>query len=380
MRILFCGQSRYPNNSDASTNRYIAIAKTMAFENEIIFINRIPLLENNYFSRNIDFKVIDVSNHKFRPKNFIKRFFLKLFATLFEFRTIRKLNQEKKIDWINIYTQYFGLCLFYYFLSKIFNFKTIFHYVEIRSEFKNRNIFYKLNDFLCDNYVMFLFDRYIPISHCINQQIKVKNKKAKTLVIPPICDFNYFKTLNCATTVEDAYFLYCGSAHYTEVIVFIIESFKKIEDKKGIKLYLVLSGEITTQLKKLIEKDEDKIIIFSRLDYEKLICFYKNALALLIPLRNTKQDEARFPQKIGEYVASNKIIISTNYGEVKYYFKDMDNALIANDYDVVLYKEKMQWVILNRSKTKKLEDNAFESGRKNFDIASYYNPVKIFMT
>jgi glycosyltransferase involved in cell wall biosynthesis len=379
MRILFCGQSGYPSNNNATINRYVSIAKTMSYENEIIFINRIPLLENNYFSDNIEFKVINVSNLKYRPKNFLKRNFIKLFSPIFEFLTIWKLNKEKKIDWINIYTQYFGLCLFYYFLSKIFKFKTILHYVEVRSEFKNRNLFLKLNDFLYDNYSMFLFDCYVPISHFLEEYLKGKNINSKTLIIPPICDFDHFNKLNCSNNIDDHYFLYCGSSAYDDVIIFIIEAFEKFKTDSSIKLYLVLSGQISIQIKGLIEQNQGRIKLFSKLDYNKLICLYKNALALLIPLRTSKQDQARFPQKICEYVASNRIIISTNFGEVKYYFKDMNNALIADDYDVALYAEKMEWVILNISKIKELEKNAYESGRKYFDVTSYYGPIKEFL-
>ena len=52
---------------------------------------------------------------------------------------------------------------------------------------------------------------------------------------------------------------------------------------------------------------------------------YKNATAHLIPLSNSIQDTARFPNKISEYLASAKPIITTDVGEIKHYFKDMDN-------------------------------------------------------
>lgn len=379
MRILFCGQSSYPNNNNAPTNRYIAIAKAMAFENEIIFLNRIPLLKNNYFSDNIEFKAIDVSNVKYRPENFLKRNFIKLFLPIFEFLTIWKLNKEKKIDWINIYTQYFGLCLFYFLLSKIFRFKTILHYVEIRSEFKNRNLFLKLNDFLYDNYSMFLFDRYLPISHFLDEYLKGKNINSKTLIIPPICDFDHFNKLNCLHNFDDHYFLYCGSSAYDDVIIFIIEAFEKLKTDDSIKLYLVLSGQISIRIKELIEQNSGRIKLFSKLEYDKLICLYKNALTLLIPLRNSKQDEARFPHKICEYLASKKIIISTNFGEVKWYFKDMDNALIGNDYDVEAYSMKMEWVISNMPNLKIIEEKAYKTGKKYFDINAYKKPIKDFL-
>lgn len=379
MRILFCGQSSYPNNNNAPTNRYIAIAKVMSFENEIIFINRIPLLKKSFFLGDAEFNVIDVSGQKYRPEGFIKRSLIKLLSPVYEFLTIRKLNREKKVEWVNIYTQFFGLCLFYYFLSKIFNFKTILHYVEIRSQIKGRNFFLRCNDYLYDNYVMFLFDRYIPISHFLDHHLKDKKEKVSTLIIPPICDFHFFKTTDSSNQNHQPYLLYCGSAAYSEVILFIIESFKKIKSDHTINLHLVLNGLKSEQLKDLLEQNKDRIKVFSNLEYTDLIRLYKNSLALLIPLRNIEQDLARFPQKIAEYIAAEKIIISTNFGEVKHYFQDLNNAVLADKYDTESYSDKMDWVITNKLNLSNLEFNAYETGKKYFDIIAYQKSVALFL-
>ena len=73
--------------------------------------------------------------------------------------------------------------------------------------------------------------------------------------------------------------------------------------------------------------------------------YYKNAKALLIPLRPITQDEARFPHKIGEYLASGNPAISTNYGEIKHYFKDQETMLIADSYQINDFAGKMQYIL-----------------------------------
>jgi glycosyltransferase involved in cell wall biosynthesis len=87
----------------------------------------------------------------------------------------------------------------------------------------------------------------------------------------------------------------------------------------------------------------------------------------LIPLRPTYQDVARFPHKIGEYLASGNPVISTNYGEVKFYFKDMDNMLIADSYDVNEFAEKMRFVINNMSEVKKIGLNGRDLAWNKFN-------------
>ena len=117
MRILFCGLSGIPNKASASINRYLAIGQTLSENNEIIFINRFPLFKENDVQsyENYPFKIIDATNTKFRPSSFIKRNFLKLTSFIYEFDTIRRISKDKKVDWLNIYTQYFVIFMMYYF-------------------------------------------------------------------------------------------------------------------------------------------------------------------------------------------------------------------------------------------------------------------------
>jgi glycosyltransferase involved in cell wall biosynthesis len=223
---------------------------------------------------------------------------------------------------------------------------------------------------------MFLFDRYIPISHFLENHLQSKNSKAQTLLIPPICDFDNFQSLGTNNKNTNAYFLFCGSAAYSEVVVFIIESYLKMKNRAAVQLYLVLSGKCEPSLQALIDSNKSSIKVFSNLDYTDLITLYKNALGLLVPLREIIQDEARFPQKICEYVASGKIIISTNVGEVKFYFKDLSNAVLADNYTTDSYSQKLDWVVSNEDKLKVLETNSYDTGKKYFDYKAYVLPLK----
>src|SRR6185369_11676899 len=135
-------------------------------------------------------------------------------------------------------------------------------------------------------------------------------------------------------------------------------------NNNSVFLYLVVNGS-KEQKDKLddylrLNSQKSKIKIFSNLEQDKLEAYYNNATGLLIPLRPTIQDEARFPHKIGEYLASGNPVISTNYGEVKFYFKDMHNMLIADSYDINQFAEKMRFVIDNISEVKKIGMNGRE--------------------
>ena len=380
MRILFCGLSGIPAIPSASINRYMAIAQAMSVDNEIIIINRLPLfkVDTQIKAQPNSFRIIDATGIKWRHESFSKRNFLKLTSFVYEYQALKKINREKKIDIVNVYSQWFGICLFYFILSKLFRFKTVLHYVELRSSFKNRSLFFRLNSKLLDKQIVFLYDNFISISTHITEHIIRLKPKANVLQIPPICDFRAIDPIEPEIS-ENKYFVFCGAIVYEEVILFIINSFLKLENKNKIKLHLVINGKIKDEsIIYLIENNKEMIFLFSNLDYEKLIAKFKGSLAQLIPLRNTIQECARFPQKICEYLASKRPIVTTNFGEIPHYFIDKQNAIVANEYNIESYTNKLEWIINNQDKLTSISENSYLTGLGYFDINCYTKKFKNF--
>ena len=379
MRILFCGISGFPSNRQASVNRYSAIAKTMESNNEIIFINRIPIYNKEDLESNFDFKVIDATGTKYRPKSFFKRNFIKTFSPLAELFTIKRLNKESNVDWLNVYTDSFFLSINYYIISKLFGIKTILHYVEKRSDIETNNLYKRANFYLLDKYSIKFFDKIIPISTVLDTYLKDKKVKVPTLVIPSICDFKFIESIKYTKEKKEDFFLFCSSTAYEEVISFVIDSYLKINTNK-VKLYLVLNGPLSEALSSRIKTNNDSIELYKNLDYSDLISLYKNAKALLIPLRNTIQDKARFPQKICEYIASKGIVITTRIGDVSNYFENEKNTLIASQYSTADFSEKMEWVLLNESKLIDIKEESYRNGLNYFNTSSYNDVIAEFLS
>ena len=178
--------------------------------------------------------------------------------------------------------------------------------------------------------------------------------------------------------------MYCGALVYREVVDFILEAFNQLPAEPRMDLYLILGGGQEEDLRKLeIDikqlKEKDRVKIFRNIPRKDIPIYFKGASALLIPLRNTIQDEARFPHKIGEYVATGNPMIATNFGEVKHYFKDGENAFIADDYEVVAYAEKMKEVIENPKLAVEIGLKGQELCLQKFNYIHYGEPIKNFL-
>ncbi|MBS1928126.1 MAG: glycosyltransferase [Bacteroidetes bacterium] len=291
-----------------------------------------------------------------------------------EMKYLYKLKKEDKLDFAILSTHGFRTLIRYVVMAKILGFKTILNYVEFNSGIQKRksNFSFRVNDYLFDKWGPKLVNANLPISEFLIEHLNAVAPGKKYLKIPVLTDFEKFSGL--PGNSENTYFLYCGAAQYIKVVKFIIDSYSSLQNPH-LPLHLVVNGsaEQVNEIKDYVSRSKypNKISFFSKLSEEDLFCQYKNAAALLIPLRPNIQDLARFPHKIGEYLASGNPVISTNYGEVKYYFSHQENMLLSEHYDVQEYAAQMQFVIDNPEKSKQVGKAGFDFGKKHFDYLVY---------
>jgi glycosyltransferase involved in cell wall biosynthesis len=320
------------------------------------------------------------SGTPFRSDNFLKRNLQKIKGVLSEFIIIYKIYTSKKIDAVITSNMSIYRIIYYRVLAEIFGFKLILSYMEYVNAISKKTLL-NINGKLFDKYVFRFLHAAMPISDFLIQKIEESHTGLKYLKVPALCDFTIFNNLHRSS--EEKYFLYCGDANYSEIIKFIIGAFNRVNnDEFG--LILVVSGTMPQMelLHAFISESvkKDKIMTYSRLKYSDLLILYKNAAALLIPLAPTFQDKARFPHKIGEYLASGNPMITTNVGEINYYFNDRVNALVSQHYDESEYSEKMIYVIENPEASARIGEEGRKTGERVFDFKNcggeIYNLIK----
>ena len=310
--------------------------------------------------------------------NFLIRNTLKLVGLLGELRIIvgKKLNGNLHYLFVN--TIALADLKYYFWLSRILKVKLVYDYVEQVSELSVSTG----SDVTFDKVFTKYCDCVIYISDRLLMNVVPVIPEDETLKIPPLTDFELFKAGESEAKTSQPYFLYCGSASYHEVIKFIIDAYDKIEEAR-FELRLIVNGSDSEM--DLIQKYVDnsgkssKVQVFSGLPFDQLVAFYKGASALLIPLRDTVQDKARFPHKISEYLATGNPIITTHIGEIDNYFVDSENALIADEVTVESYSEKMRSVIEQGQFAKSVGAAGYKLGLRNFDFRCHSNPLNAFL-
>lgn len=219
---------------------------------------------------------------------------------------------------------------------------------------------------------------------CVSSYLVAKateyNKKSRVFKLPALSEFN---ELNCVTSINAdgnqhrmTRFLYCGHIGYSEVIDTIIGAYENIcRLRKNVKveLLLILHGD-ELKLQKIsdyVSRLEYVIKIKSNLSEADLFTEYSQASVLLAPLRLTVQDQARFPQKIAEYVSLSKPIITTCVGDIGQYFEPDKSAIFIDDFSVAELEKKMNYSIDNDEKIVGIGVEGNAAGRKYFDYKKY---------
>ena len=378
MNIVFVGLSGVPYSKRACDSRLVAMANLLSATEYVVVLNRYSAKKEILTSvgLNPEVKIEEIIAPKRTPKYLtVLMYLLSLICEPF---ALLSLQKKRPIDYLHVYSGHFFDFVLYYIVSRFLGAKVIYEYVELRSEkMQHPNVYHRVNNWLCEKYGPFLWDSCIVISDFLEQEVKKINPNLPVIKVTPLCDFDQYESNEQTVEIEESYFMFCGSAGYFDVVKMIIDSFNRSIAKNKRKLLLVLRGN-NEQIRKVREYD-NTIRILLDLPYDKLIAYYKHAFALLIPLRDSLEDAARFPNKVCEYTASHGLIVTTNFGEMKCYFKDGKNAIVAEAFSVDSLVKCIDNIENGKYDLSRIKDNSFRTGKENFSIHAYREKLPTFL-
>lgn len=363
MNILFCGcTNNYPDDFSANNTKFGLLAKglvgipdvNVTFLNECFYANSPCGLDKDITyngSRIVTFKNTGHRN-LLKIKNFLRTC-----------KIITEIRSKESV--LIISCGNFTPRLFYILFGKILGFKVGYVFHEYHRGFKHKGL-EKLWAYLKDTLFPKLSDFTMPISEFLIKESLKYNKHYFKL--PIIADFE--KRLESSYRPSPKpYLCYCASAGYFDAIKLIVDSFSLL--KGNTILCVVLTGS-PLQKKRVLDylsKKEivSKVVVVSNLSEEDLFSCFSNAIGLLIPLNPNKiTDIARFSQKIAEYLSSKVVVISTNVGEVSYYFHDRKDILMSNFTESSLAKS-MKYCINNQVLCKQVGIEGYNLGKEHFN-------------
>lgn len=315
-------------------------------------------------------------------KRFSKNYWGLLENFILQYKILKKLKVKDCNNIIIMGQPYFPIFLLETLFYKSLGYKIGVTKTEWPSEIKTIKGLKKFDYLLSDNFFGYFVNQIYPISHCIESLCK--RFKKPMFRIPILANFpEQIKPKN----INEHYFLICSTLSYKENIELSINAFCLFLERNKTACYslkLILSGknEDMRYIRQYINysKFPEQIHIYSQIPYEELMNLYQNADGLLIPLQDTFQDRARFSQKIAEYLSTGNPIITNDIGDIQYYFKNEENAFIANSYSVDAYADIMEKIVLNPKLSRDVGRNGYITGKNNFDNIVFCKKFKKYLT
>ncbi len=374
--ILYLGETRFPHGL-AAVQRQILISKGL-----IAHGCKVTVLSykgahgtDKQFPPEGEFEGIHyryTSGSIHAAGGFFKRNGAKLKGKVRELAHLSRLKKSGDLHACIVTTMDFDKLLIYRLWLLWLKVPLVLDYVELSTAVASRtSLRMKINDYFFDRFAVRMTDGVSAISEYLINYTKRLSPGKPVLKLPILCDFERF---NIQPEVHgETRLLYCGAASYLPLIQFLLAAFDKLEVENR-KVYLdFISGGTTAELEEvrtIIAQSQNKanVRLQSNIPYATIPQQFADASALLIPLRPGLQDAARFPHKLGEYLASGTAVITTNFGEVNNYeFIDGENSLVAQGYDPTTFAEKMKFVVDFPERAKDIGKNGRQLGLRNFD-------------
>ena len=179
--------------------------------------------------------------------------------------------------------------------------------------------------------------------------------------------------------VDYPYIAYCGTAsNNKDGVDELIKAFSIVSKKyPEYRLYIIgkgLTKDDDSGNRELVESLhlEEKVVFTGIVPSEDMPQLLKNADILVLDRPDNVQAKYGFPTKLGEYLLTENPVVVTSVGDIPFFLTDMNNALIAEPQNAVMFSSKIIWIIENPCEASVIGKNGAETALKcfNADIES----------
>jgi glycosyltransferase involved in cell wall biosynthesis len=288
-----------------------------------------------------------------------------------------KLWGKRKSTSLLLYNNEIQFNIPIFFISKIFGFDIISFVSEYydQSEFGG-SFFRKLKwyGFLFNfKYLNKASHRLIVFSYYLkNLYLKQGVKEQNIIVQPNLTDFDFWKT---EEKVIKFTLGYSGTPSLKDGLFDLLQVISKLKtENRPISLLIIgdstFGRSLIPDLQKLCESlnISDLVTFTGLVDIEQVKKHLAECKILTLTRPNMIQTQAGFPTKLGEYFASGKQILSTNFGDIEKYFNPMKEIVIAECGDINDISTKLKWMLQHPDESEQIQKAGYLKAKQ---ILSY---------
>jgi len=177
--------------------------------------------------------------------------------------------------------------------------------------------------------------------------------------------------------------VYSASNEYGRAVTFVLRALRRVWETHP-DCQLTVTGMRPSTVASLLaaeglSESDRRVQAVGYVEREELLRLYGGAVALLIPLFDDLRSRARFPTKIGEYLASSRPVVTTAVGEVERFLTDRETACISPPGDPEAFGDSLIALLDDT----RLATSIGAAGRRlaveRFDYSKQGPPLRTFL-
>ena len=223
------------------------------------------------------------------------------------------------------------------------------------------------------NYIFPLYHGFFAISTSLMKLAEKYSPHSQTLKIPIIVESN--KNIPKAHNTNGIYLFHSGSlSEQKDGILGMLKAFGIVSQKFPQPIKYYLTGRIQDsphqkEIQQILQEYniEDKVIFTGFLNEAELLDYQRNCYLTIINKYNTQQNIFCFSTKLGEYLACERAVITTDVGEATYYLQNDKNAYIIEPNNYMILADKILEALNNPVKNQQIGAEGFKLTQKDFN-------------
>ena len=216
-------------------------------------------------------------------------------------------------------------------------------------------------------------DGVICISRLLEIWVNEENKRTgcnvRSLYVPILVDINEIVPARLPPIGKTV--LFAGSPLYDNTLRFLL-SVMELVWKKHSDCSLVITGGTTESTLGAAVKGKQKNIRYAGyVKRRELLREYSEASVLVIPLFDDVRSHARFPTKLGEYLASGLPVVTNRVGEIPQFLEDGVNACITEPGDTSTFAKAICRLLEQPASGQPIGQEGRRVAEQHFHYANY---------
>jgi glycosyltransferase involved in cell wall biosynthesis len=232
-----------------------------------------------------------------------------------------------------------------------------------------------------------LFDGAIVISGHLQRYMQARMRPgARLLRVPILVDVNQFARRAQPRRIAGEYVAFCGTLNEgKDGVLTLARAFARIcAEFPGLRLVLIGDALKVSQIPGVRAYVEalgigDRVIFTGIVARGELSQYLDPATALALARPSSRQANAGFPTKLGEYLATGRPVVVTRTGEIDTYLEDGVNVYFAAPDDESAFAERLRHVLLHPQEAAVVGRRGREAACEFFDFRANGSRIREFI-